>query len=728
MTPVSLAILWHQHQPYYPDDVSGENLFPWVRLHGTKDYIGMALHLQEVPEFRCTINLVPSLLDQIQRYTERGGSDRHLDVSRIPADSLSDADARFVLDSFFMANADCMIRPYPRYYDLLQRRRSGFDSVERALSRFSERDLRDLQVWFNLTWIHPLLFEQDAELRAFREKGQDWTESEKLWLLSKHLEILKRIIPLHKELADEGQVELTTTPYYHPILPLLWDKRAVREAMPGCPLPRYMESYPDDAIAQIRAGVEFHTRLFGAPPRGLWPSEGSVSQDIVGPIRAAGIDWIATDEEILAQSTDGFVSRDNHGHVRHPEMLYRSWHVDSPDGPLQIIFRDHGLSDLIGFQYQRHDPVAAASDMLGRVTSIGKAVEAHNAGRPALVPIILDGENCWEYYPDGGVRFLRELYRGAVAHPAIRPVRVSDHLKAHPATDRIARLFAGSWISHNFDIWIGHDEDRAAWDLLHETRAFLLEREAQGESEAVQNARRELEIAEGSDWFWWFGDDHSSTQDGLFDQLFRRHLENVYTLLGEPPPPKLLRPISQAAQRALHTQPRGFLDVHLDGRGTFFEWLNAGRFDAYSERGTMTRVTHGLISHIYFGFDQEQLFVRVDTDGPARDRLATIDDLLIRFVEPSDITVTLTAFDAPQPAAMLRRGLRKGSRIAIEAALGEILEVACPLADLKLNPGDRISFVIDLIASRQSVERAPAEGEITLTVPTADYEARMWQA
>jgi alpha-amylase/alpha-mannosidase (GH57 family) len=730
MPPVSLALLWHQHQPYYPDDVSGENLFPWVRLHGTKDYIGMALHLREVPEFRCTINLVPSLLDQIQRYTERGGSDRHLTVSRIPADALSDAEARFMLDSFFMANVDCMIRPYPRYYELLQKRKSGFDPVERALSRFSERDLRDLQVWFNLTWLHPLLFEQDAALRAFRDKGQDWTEADKDWLLSKHLEILARIIPLHKELADSGQVELTTTPYYHPILPLLWDKRAAREAMPACPLPRYVDPYPEDAAAQIRQGVDFHKQLFGAAPLGLWPSEGSVSQDVVSPICEAGIQWIATDEEILAHSTDGFVSRDSQGHVRHPEMLYRPWHVDSKSGSLQIIFRDHGLSDLIGFQYQRHDPVTAAHDLLGRVASIGKAVEPHNAGRPALVPIILDGENCWEYYPDGGVRFLREFYRGAVAHPAILPVRVSDHLAAHPATDRIARLFAGSWISHNFAIWIGHEEDRTAWDLLHETRSFLIERESQKDHppETLQRARREIEIAEGSDWFWWFGEDHSSSQDSLFDQLFRRHLENVYTLLGEPPPPKLLRPISQAAHRALHTQPRGYLDVHLDGRGTFFEWLNAGRFDAHSERGTMTRVTHGLISRIDFGFNHEHLFVRVDTSGPARTRLATVDDLLIRFVEPSDVTVTVTAFDTPAPIATMRRGQRKGSRTPIGAALGDILEIACPLADLRLNPGDKVSFVIDLIAKRQSVERVPAEGEITLSVPTADYEARMWQA
>lgn len=730
MPPISLALFWHQHQPYYPDDISGENLFPWVRLHGTKDYIGMALHLKEVPEFRCTINLVPSLLDQIQRYTDRGGSDRHLDVSRIPADALTEADIEFLLDNFFMANADSMIRPYPRYMELFVKRRAGAETAAHSVRRFSTEDLRDLQVWFNLTWLHPLLFEQDADLRAFLEKGRHWSEDEKLWLLDQHLVILRRIIPLHKELADGGQIELTTSPYYHPILPLLWDKKSAREAMPGCPLPRYIDPYPEDVRSHLRQAVEFHTRTFGAPPQGMWPSEGSVSHDIMEALCEAGIRWIATDEEILAHSTDGFVSRDGQGHVRRPEMLYRPWHVDTVAGSLQIVFRDHGLSDLIGFHYQRNEAASAANDLLGRVAAIGRAVEPHNAGRPALVPIVLDGENCWEYYPDGGVSFLRHLYRTAVTHQGLRPVRMSDHLREYPATDRLNRVFAGSWISHNFAIWIGHAEDRAAWDLLHETRTFLVERQAQGDvpADVLAKARRELEIAEGSDWYWWFGDDHSSAQDHLFDQLFRRHLENIYTLLGEPPPPRLLRPISQGEHRALHTQPRGLLKVRLDGRSNYFEWLNAGRYDARSERGTMTRVTHGLIRQLFFGFDAENLYVRVDTDGRAKDKLAGVDQLLLRFVEPAETSVTVSGFDTATPAAVLRRGNKRGSRPATPAALDDVLEIALPLSELKLTAGNAVSFVVDLIAKRQSIERAPAEGEIMLAVPSQNFESLMWQA
>ena len=261
MPAVNLAFVWHQHQPYYPDRVGGENPMPWVRLHGTKDYWGMAWHIKEVPEFRCTINLVPSLLEQLIAYTDGGASDRHLDVTRTPADGLSEADARFLLDQFFMANYDNMIRPYPRYAELHQKRAASSDPFERAIKRFTERDFRDLQVWSNLTWFHPLLFDLDSDLKAFLLKGHGWTEAEKAWLLRKQLDVLRQIIPLHRELMQSGQVELTTTPFYHPILPLLWDKRCARQAMPGCVLPKYLDSYREDAVAQLKKGVDFHREL-----------------------------------------------------------------------------------------------------------------------------------------------------------------------------------------------------------------------------------------------------------------------------------------------------------------------------------------------------------------------------------------------------------------------------------------------------------------------------------
>lgn len=729
MQPVSLAFFWHQHQPYYPDDVSGETLMPWVRMHGTKDYIGMAMHIAEVPEFRCTINLVPSLLVQIQRYVD-GKSDKHLDVSRTPADGLSEADMLYLMDHFFMAYVDGMIRPHSRYYELYQKRNPGRETATAVRDRFSTQDIRDLQIWSNLSWFHELLFEADSDLRDFRTKGQGWTESEKQWFLDKQRQVLADIVPLHRKLSEGGQVELTTTPFYHPIMPLLWDKRCARQAMPGCELPKYLDSYKEDVGEHLRRAVALHTQLFGSPPKGMWPSEGSVSQDIIGAIADVGIEWIATDEEILTQSTDGFVARDGQGLVTRPEMLFRPWRVEQDHKSLQIVFRDHGLSDLVGFHYQRNDPIWAADDMLGKVASIGRGVAGRTGDRPALVPVILDGENCWEFYPDGGVRFLRHLYRQAVAHPHINPVRMQDHLDKYPAIDRIPKLFAGSWISHNFAIWIGHEEDRTGWDMLHPTREFLKAATDAGrvKADVLERAWQELMIAEGSDWYWWFGGEFSSAQDALFDHLFRRHLQNVYTLLGESPPPALARPIKRVAQRIIHSQPRSFLTVKIDGRHSFFEWLNAGSYRAGQERGTMAQVTEGVVRQVQFGFDRDRLFIRLDTKNASREDLMSVDEVRLRFIEPDNVEVRMTHPSAAQPQVRVQRDGQKVSRSKASAASHDIFECGIPLSELSIGPGSPCQWSIELFAQKQSKERIPAEGAFELAVPSSDFEQRVWQA
>ena len=420
MAPVSLALVWHQHQPYYPDDVAGENPMPWVRLHATKDYLGMALHLEEVPEFSCTINLVPSLLAQLEAYVERRQrhSSRRCRAGRPTA--WSDDDACYLLDNFFMANPDTMIRPHPRYHELYLMRSSWDSSAKQALHRFRPRDLRDLQVWSNLAWIHPLLFEKDPELAEFKDKGRHYTEEEKQWFLDKQRELVARVIPLHRELAARGQIELTTTPYYHPILPLLLDKTLAREAMPdvtlaGLPrrLPRRRR--PRTSAAPSRATLG----LFGERPRGMWPSEGSVCQAMIPLLAEHGIEWIATDEEILGCST-GRQGRSRQPGPRPPSRAAlprlegargRARAGDRLPRPFDV---GPGRVPLPAQSRARSRPPTSSA----RCAAIGDACR-HNPA--TLVPVILDGENCWEYYPDGGVSFLRSLYQGAARDPRIRP-------------------------------------------------------------------------------------------------------------------------------------------------------------------------------------------------------------------------------------------------------------------------------------------------------------------
>jgi hypothetical protein len=348
------------------------------------------------------------------------------------------------------------------------------------------------------------------------------------------------------------------------------------------------------------------------------------------------------------------------------------------------------------------------------------------------VSIILDGENCWEYYPNSGVEFLRSLYRRVVKHSRITPVRVGEYLEKHPPGDKIGHLFAGSWISHNFAIWIGQDEKNRAWDALHQTRQHLVHAEAAGGKTREQLARawREMYIAEGSDWFWWFGDTHTSCQDAVFDRLFRKHLQNVYIELGDPVPGELSRPIARVHPHARpYTEPTSLLDVKVDGRRTYFEWLNAGHWAAGHARGTMAMAEEGRMSDLYFGFDAERLLLRLDArGGPARERLADIDTLRLAFFEPAGFELLVARPSWQDPILQLYHNDVAVSESGVTAAADHVLEIGIPFRSLGAATEDPIHFCVELLQAEKPIERIPNEGTIETAVPSPEFELLMWQA
>jgi hypothetical protein len=467
----------------------------------------------------------------------------------------------------------------------------------------------------------------------------------------------------------------------------------------------------------------------------MWPAEGSVCQIMLPLLAGNGIRWIATDEEVLSASTSGLVSRDHQGHVRSPDALYRPYKVGQEGAELSIVFRDHALSDLIGFQYQRSDPAAAAENFSGSLHGIGQAVTFNH---PALVSVILDGENCWEHYPDGGVPFLRALYEKCVRTPGLQPVQVGEYLDRYPPRDSLPHLFAGSWINHNFAIWVGHDEDNAGWDALHRTRDYLVQKSREtgtGKStlgpKTIERAWEEIYIAEGSDWFWWYGEDHSSAQDALFDYLFRKHLQNVYLLLGDAPPPDLDRPISRRGRRVPYMLPRAFLEVKIDGRATFFEWLSAGRYSCANERSTMARAMPGPLREVHFGFNLDMFWVRVDCEGVARTALTTADVLRIAFVEPAGYELRIERPGRPeQTAQLLRKGVAfpddPASPHRVQLAIEYIVEAGIPFDRLAVGVDEPLAFFIEVLEGGQSKDRAPRDGAIALARPSPDFEQIMW--
>jgi alpha-amylase/alpha-mannosidase (GH57 family) len=299
--PIHLAFLWHQHQPFYRDQRTGEFAMPWVRLHAVKDYLGMAQLLEEVPQMRATVNLVPSLVTQIEAYLE-GAEDVALRLTRKPAADLTESEQEYLLDHFFSAHREILIHPFPRYRELVLRRQFGRHSAAEVRRHFQERDLRDLQVWFNLAWMGPLHLEKEPEIAALVRKGAGFSEEDKVAILEIQRRAMAEVIPAHRRLQERGQIELTTTPFFHPILPLLLDPASAGEAMPGAPLPNGAMPLVEDAREQLRLAREAHARWFGRPPRGLWPSEGSVSQALVPIVLDLGFEWMATDEEVLFRS------------------------------------------------------------------------------------------------------------------------------------------------------------------------------------------------------------------------------------------------------------------------------------------------------------------------------------------------------------------------------------------------------------------------------------------
>ena len=355
--PLYVAFLWHMHQPFYKDLVTGGYAMPWSRLHGVKDYYGMAHILRDFPDIRQTFNLVPSLMDQIIDYSEKGASDIYLDHARKPAADLGKGEQIFVLRNFFLANWDNMIRPYPRYWELLSKR--GTDVSDRELGRmaryFSAQDFLDLQVWFNLAWFDPLFKDSDPMLIGLIQKGRDFTEEEKGQLIEKQREVMRLILPEYRDLWEQGRIEVSASPYYHPILPLLCDTDAAKTASPGIRLPTRF-SHPEDAEAQVSRALARFSEVFGRRPVGMWPSEGSVSEAVIPIVADQGIKWLATDEEVLAKSLDIPLDRDFSGVSKRPEVLYRPYRAVHDDREVSIVFRDHTLSDLIGFVYSKWDP------------------------------------------------------------------------------------------------------------------------------------------------------------------------------------------------------------------------------------------------------------------------------------------------------------------------------------------------------------------------------------
>ena len=582
------------HQPYYLDPVTGESVLPWVRLHALKDYWGMVALAQACPGMRLTVNLVPSLVEQVEAYAAERTWDRQLVLGLREAATLDPGEVGWFVREGFHAHPPTMIEPYPRYAELWRDAMDG--------RSFDVAAVRDLQVWQKLAWVDPDVAAADARVQALHAKGRGFDDADKAALRAVELDVLRRVVPAYRAAADSGRLELSCSPYFHPILPLLCDSAAHLDAHPGAPLPDPPFRWSADADRQLARAVEAHVRWFGRRPRGVWPSEGSVSPAAAAAMARAGFAWTATDEDILRRT------RLRAGLTAPDRLKFTAHEVRTPDGPVRIAFRDHGLSDAIGFTYQRWPTDAAVDDFLGKLQAIG--AHCHESGQAdATVFVILDGENAWEHYPGGGRPFLRALYQRVVDTPWLTPITMSEATSGE--VEPLPPLFAGSWIHGDFGIWIGHADDRRAWGQLQAVRTHVDARRHELDAESLHEAERAIHAAEGSDWFWWYGDDHSSAHDRDFDALFRRHVRRAWRALGDEPPEEL-------HHTNITTPVAGDDVLRLErvaaagapGGASHFERLGAVPLERPT--GAMRRVDGGLVTRCDVGATDEALVVWCD--------------------------------------------------------------------------------------------------------------------
>jgi alpha-amylase/alpha-mannosidase (GH57 family) len=683
MAKIHLCFLWHMHQPFYKDLVSGEYRLPWTRMHALKDYYGMVKILEEFPGVRQTFNLVPSMMVQVEEYASGVAKDPFLALALKPAEALTADEQSAILRNFFMANPSRMIHRYPRYSQLYtawqaQRRTQGGRGV------FGVQEYRDLQVLSQIAWFDEEFQDHDPQVRALIAKGRDFSLEDQELVGRKELEICGMVIPQYRKLASSGQIEISTTPFYHPILPLLCDSDIAAMSHPGVALPPRF-CYPEDARLQLRMARDYVQATFGVAPVGLWPSEGSVSDEALGLAASVGFEWAATDNGVLDRTLRRPVP---------PEVSYRPYRWQRDGREMRMIFRDHLMSDLIGFVYSGMGARDAAQDFLRRIHDNCRPILQQ--GRDALAPIILDGENAWEYYDRGGRPFFRELYGAIERDPLIEAVTVSEAMRRMPS-EPLEHIFPGSWINANFDVWIGAEEDNKAWRLLLEARQAY-GAAANVPEDRMKLALEELLIAEGSDWNWWYGPEHHSENRVEFDQIYRGHLANVYRALGLHAPPELSQPILDTGVEEAHTTPLGPISPTINGvLDSYFEWMGAGVFKVDKRQGSM----HGkrdLVRDVYYGSDGKAIYLRVDFEesGTALENL----EIQVHAAE-RDSVVRIEG-----GAAVVKSGEAR-------AAYQDLLEIALP--QTAESDQVRLSFWQDGLP----VEAVPRDGSFRVEDPAA---------
>jgi alpha-amylase/alpha-mannosidase (GH57 family) len=695
-----ILFLWHHHQPFYQAPDAAYPLMPWVRLHAVRGYLDMLTAVKETGA-RVTFNMTPSLIEQLQFAGQAEISDEFERVSQIEAHHLNEDERKFLLTHFFSINWNVHVLTHPRYKTLLAKRgeRMDKDSLRQALIDYAAQDYADLVALFNLTWIG-FAGRRVPAIAALIKKQKGYSQGDIAEILAYHKQVVRGTLPAYGELYSADQIEISVSPYAHPILPLLCDSRVASPDIPRQQLPKLDYCHPEDAARQLKAACQLHEAVWGRMPSGLWPSEGSVSDEVLNLASKQGFRWLATDQGILDRSersrTDPLAHFVSHG-----------WKLG--EQAIRLYFRDRALSDAIGFRYSAMSPEDGINEFVGHLERIEEGTRAIH-GR--CTAIALDGENPWESYPDGGEAFLTGLFTKLTKHPKLTTARFSDHMQV-AAREKIQHIHPGSWIDSNFHIWIGDPQKNDAWTELGRARRMVDDLNA-------GDPRRDacwkwLLRAQGSDWFWWYGEPFNSPYEWHFDELFRSYVRAAYEAADRIPPPSLDVPICIPLRTERRLQPAYPISPVIDGKDTsFFEWAGACRIDPRQYGAVMGRSEHS-IRALYYGFSEQELFFRFDPANMLRPRQTMAMTFSVQGETQLSVRIPLD----DQIETKEDDGVRW--------ARDRIIEVAVSQQRVGVVPGGECQFWLEIEDDHIILEKLPPAGVFRYVVPTKEMVAANWK-
>ncbi len=615
-----LSILWHMHQPYYADVNTGVIDTPTLTFRTLFNYYSMAVFSDKNPGIKLNFNLTPVLLTQIEGIASGRIKDRFMAL----LEEGNSASREELLD--FIDGLPAQILKKHKLIGILRGKAEE--------NSCSEQDLFDLKIYMHLASFHPAV--RDAEINELLKKGRNYGENDRKLLYEKEAGIFSEVIALYGKLMDAGQIEISTSPMMHPILPLLCNTDTARKTKTSLSVPEGIFAYPQDARRQLLEGLKIHERTFKKQSSGIWPSEGSISNEVLELFSEQGVLWTATDEHLLEETLAHPLFNNEH---------YSIW--DFRNGP-SIFFRDHHISDLIGFAYQKTDEENAAADMAEKLSGI----HANMDGR--LLTIILDGENPWDFYPEFGGKFLTRLYEFLADNDKIRTVTFSEALKTDISRRRLGSISPGSWMGTNFDNWIGREPANKAWSILKQARTAAGEKENILPEEKKNLLAQAVMLAESSDWFWWYSLPAEKKIKMRFDAYFRNSIKKVYETAGAEIPQFLNLPVEEYR----YEEVIPYIKPVIDGRIThFYEWRDAIEIDP-SELWATFKPVDIPVKKLFYGHDDENLYIRLD------------------FAEKEDFEIQFHFHEPVERNFIIHTGRQDGGPVIYSC--GEIMEFRIP--------------------------------------------------